>query len=213
MQYKRGYLNYYVDVSGGPKEKTIFGCVGIKNTDVGKLVKEFRREFPKSSSKEHKSARLDENELCQIIDFLNSKDVCMTALRFENTDWRYYGKRFSEVKKHFYSRMYGLLYAKVLKERSLQHHIYSIVLCNEDYLSNKELAKNICLEVTRLDGYEFYISHSDNKTYFPLKFADYVAGGLRKLGKARMQEYKHFRLIDKSIPKIYLIKAFGRYVN
>lgn len=211
MVTKRGYLNYYVDVSGGPGEKTIFGLIGIQNTDLAKVMKDVRKQFPKITSKQCKSARLDPSELESILAFLDKKDVVMRALVFSNSDWNYLKKRYQSFKKHFYSRMFGILYARLLQDCSFKKHLYTTVFCNEDYLSNKELAKKICLEVSRYDGYDFAISHSDHKTYPPLKLADIVAGGVRKLGKAKMNEFSSFKLVNKKIPTVYLIKAFGKY--
>lgn len=213
MSPRQGYLNYYVDVSGGPGGKTIFGLVGIKNTDLGRVMKDVFRTFPKLRSKKSKSAKMNETELETIVRFLDSKNVIMRALIFEKSDWNYYKRNYSCMKQHFYSRMYGILYTKLLTNYSYREHFYPVVFCNEDYLSNKELAKNICVELSCYDQYEFSISHSRHKTYAALKLADIVAGAVRKLGKAKMNELSSFRQVGRKIPSIYILKAFGKYKN
>lgn len=204
-------LNHAIDVSGSPYQKTAFGLFSINRNLMNKFYKNFKKKFPRYLGRKSKASNLSENELKSIIKFFDSSGVHMRVAAVENKDWLIYKEGYSDRKKYFKERFYGIIYCIILKTCSYRNYPYPVTLCREKYLYNPEMALKICKEMSAFSDYNFSLSFGDRKVNDELKFADFIAGAGLKLNKKFLEGLENFYFIDIRIPPIYFLKVFNHY--
>ncbi|MBN1896155.1 MAG: hypothetical protein JW789_00320 [Candidatus Aenigmarchaeota archaeon] len=202
-------LHHFIDVSGGPPQKTAFGLFSINRNSMNRVYKDFRKTFPRYVGKRAKASSLDEEELIKIIDFFNSNGIMMRASCVENGDWLFYKRTYEHRKKYFEERIYGMIYCTILKTVSYRDYPYPVIMCKERYLRRPETALDICKEFSNYSGYHFSLSFGDRKVTDELRFADFIAGSAFKINRKKLENFENFHFIDIKLPRIYCLKAFN----
>jgi hypothetical protein len=68
-------------------------------------------------------------------------------------------------------------------------------MCNENYLNIESVSENL-RRMSRSNDFDFDISTSTAKFNSELKFADFVAGALRKLKRSVLEAFVNYHVID-----------------
>ena len=196
-----------IDVSGTPYNDVCFGMIAYDGNRLYALKKEFEKVFPRYVSKRQKASKLKSNELAKIINFLNDFDgVKMGATLFRKSDWdAYLSDYFGRAK--IKEKLYALNYLMLLKSFVFPRYNYRLTLCNENYLDMTSVLDNL-RRVLKSNRFHMEVSISSAKYNVEIKFADYVAGALRKIKPSILEGYSNYHTIKGRLSKRDLNKVF-----
>jgi hypothetical protein len=198
-----------IDVSGTPRSYVCIGLVSFVSHKKTETINEFYKKFPDLKRSKWKAAKLDSKKLQQIVSFLNEKGVRMFAIEFTNRDWN---KWLADLGKEalFNERIYAILYYKLLKcfcWRGRQDIEYTITVCEESNLninSVLDTLRRLCK-----GGRINVVLNKGRAKYVPtIKFADFVAGSLRKINKRDLEKLTNYKIVPNELQERELTKAF-----
>ena len=201
-----------IDVSGGPGDHICIGLISFNPHKKAEIIKAFYDGFPELKHSRWKATKLGRKQLHQIISFLGDKDVRMFAVEFTRRDWPEW-RAYLAGEALFFERIYAILYYKLLKQwcwRGELDYEYPVTICEESNI-NIDKAIETCRRLCRGGRINVIFSKSRAKFNPKIKFADYVAGALRKVEKEKLKDIKNYKIVKNKLQSRELNKAFRLY--
>lgn len=197
---------FFIDVSGQPYGEIYIGMVSLITYDMGKLEKNFRKDYSEFYRSKQKGAKRKPNELITILKFLNKNGVHMKTVSFKSKKWFEFREQYQD-KAFLKEKIYGLLYFMLLKEVASPYKTYSVIVCNENYLNISKVLY-YCNKLAKANKFNFSFSTAYVNSNRLLKFADYVASAHRKVKRKYLESIKNYQIINDEIPSQYIKKIF-----
>ncbi len=201
-----------IDVSGRPGERVCIGFVSFNSHFKKKTISLFYKKFPSLLRSKIKATKLNENVLLNIISFLNEHKVKMYAVEFTLSDWSEW-KNFLGKEAFFNERIYAILYYKLLKAfcyRGSSDFEYTVTVCEEGNLRIDRVL-DTCRRLCRAGRINVFLNKGRAKHMEIIKFADYVAGALRKVNKKKLKEFEHYKILNNKLQEREVNKSFRLY--
>lgn len=196
-------LQFYIDVSGQPKEDIYIGLISIQNHQATNVIKAIKKKFPWFFQKRKKAATLKQNEIDSIVSLLNGLGVRMVCTYFKSRDWKDLIEFCGKNKEHNYEKIFAALYFHVLKKYSKMNESYPLTVCIETFMDIDKVIAYL-RDIASSNKLNFQISKSQASFNDMLKVADIVAA----IGRKDRNASQKYNFVEFSHPEINTLKEY-----
>lgn len=202
----RPSINFYIDVSGQPKDTIFIGLISIQSHDMTNLIRVLKKKDPWLFHRRKKGSSLRPNQIDSIISLLNGLKVRMVCTFFKSKNWNELINYCGKEKAYNKEKIFAALYFQTLKKYSKKDNSYPLTVCIETFIDiNKTI--NYLRKISSAHKINFQISKSQARDTEMLKLADIVAAAGRKNIRSK-SKYDFFDFFPAEIDalKYYLKK-------
>lgn len=199
-------LLFAIDVSGTPFTKTVVSCVSFNINYCSKFLSDFNKNFKYIKNKKGKD--LNNNQLKDILKFLDYNKIRSLCAYISRNDWEYALSNIPENKAHKVERIFGIIYFIILEKNAKTKHPYLVNLCEENFMQIDRVIST-CRRIAKMRGFDFSFSKSSAKYNEYIRISDLVASAVRNIKTTELQNYSYCNVLSKiRLPEMYIKKAF-----